>query len=81
MRVGKQNLQLWIVDSLKVSGGHGTVVQISKYIWDHHESDLKDSQELFYTWQYDVRWAANALRRKRVLRPVKESPKGIWELA
>jgi len=80
MRVGKQRLQAWIVDALKTMKGHATIVQICKFIWDHHKEDLKASYDLFYTWQYDVRWAANALRRTKIMRPARKSPKGVWEL-
>jgi hypothetical protein len=27
-----------------------------------HQSDLENSDNLFYTWQYDMRWAAQRLR-------------------
>jgi hypothetical protein len=76
----KEDLQGWVVDALKHLGGNGTIVQVSKYVWDHHEKELKDSGNLFYTWQYDLRWAANRLRRKKKIRPAEDSPRGVWEL-
>ena len=81
MRVGKEHLQTWIIEALSTSQGHGTIVQISKFIWDRHEQDLRDSGDLFYTWQYDLRWAANSLRRNNFLCSAEISPAGIWELA
>jgi hypothetical protein len=76
----KEDLQGWVVNALKYHGGTGTIVQVSKHVWDHHEKELKDSGNLFYTWQYDLRWAANRLRRQKKMRAAEESPLGIWEL-
>jgi len=36
--------------------------------------------DLFYTWQYDMRWAATKLRRDGKLKAATRSPKGTWEL-
>lgn len=57
------------------------IPQICKRIWEAHETDLRASGDLFYTWQYDVRWAANRLRRTKVMKANEVSPKGMWELA
>ena len=76
----KGDLQGWVVDALKDHGGKGTIVQVSKHVWDHHEKELKDSANLFYTWQYDLRWAANWLRRKKTMRAAEDSHSGIREL-
>lgn len=35
---------------------------------------------MFYTWQYDVRWAATTLRRTGKLRAAEVLPSGVWEL-
>ena len=48
-------------------------------IWEIHEKDLSGT-DLFYTWQYDYRWAATKLREKGTIKPAEDSPKGIWEL-
>jgi len=76
----KLDLVDWLIVALKANGGKGTIVQLCMYIWRQHEADLRSSGDLFYTWQYDVRWAANELRRGRKMRSVEVSPKGIWEL-
>ena len=33
-------------------------------IWKHHENDLQTAGSLFYTWQYDMRWAAQKLQKE-----------------
>jgi hypothetical protein len=39
------------------------------------------SGDFFFTWQYDIRWAAQTLRDKGALKPDIEAPRGIWQLA
>lgn len=76
----KDNLQQWILEGLDFMNGKANLLEICKYVWQHHEDDLKESGDLFYTWQYDIRWAATNLREKGKLKPAKESPRGNWEL-
>ncbi|MEA4961095.1 hypothetical protein [Lutispora sp.] len=61
-------------------GGRGTIVEICKAFWERHEKDLRNSGDLFYTWQYDIRWAATKLREDKKLKSKEISPKGVWEL-
>lgn len=77
----KHDLQDWVRDALRDNGGKARLVEVAKFIWRHHEAQLKVSGDLLYTWQYDMRWAANVLRRKGVMKPVAASPTGVWELA
>jgi RNA-directed DNA polymerase len=76
----KSDLVDWVVDALRARGGSGTIVDVCRHVWDHHESDLRSSGNLFFTWQYDIRWAANELRRSDRMKPVAISPKGRWEI-
>ncbi len=77
----KHDLTDWVVDALKHLGGRGTIVDVARHIWTHHESDLRASGDLFFRWQYDMRWSANELRRRNVMKAAEVSPIGIWELA
>ena len=77
----KLDLKNWIVEALKRNSNSASLVIIAKDIWYFHEIDLRSSGDLFYTWQYDMRWAANSLRREGILKPADISPSGIWELA
>lgn len=76
----RNDLDNWVVDALTSLGGKGTIVEIAKYIWDNHESDLRDSGNLFYTWQYDFRWSGKRLRDQNIIKPAETSPSGIWIL-
>jgi len=59
----KHDLEDWVYEALKNLGGRGRLIEVAKQIWKNHQSDLSSSGDLFYTWQYDMRWAANRLRR------------------
>ena len=76
----KQHLMIWVCDALKDNGGTATIVQVAQYIWKHHEPDLRDSGDLFYTWQYDMRWAATELRAEGKIVPHDTIPRGTWAL-
>jgi len=70
----------WVRDALRALGGSGTIVDVCKVIWREHERDLRASGDSFYTWQYDVRWAAYSLREAGEARRVEDAPRGVWEL-
>lgn len=76
----KHDLSDWIVESLRGRNGEAHHIQIAKDIWNSHKEDLRASGDLFYTWQYDLRWAGQRLRDKGVLLPDSETRKGVWAL-
>ncbi len=77
----RTDLKDWLVEALKANGGRGSIVQLCRYVWEYYEQELRNSGDLFYTWQYDIRWAATQLRQARLMRDADDSPQGIWELA
>ncbi len=77
----RSDLPQYVIEALEVLGGRGTVLDVSKAIWSRHEDDLRASGDLFFTWQYDLRWAAQKLRNTGVLRPVDGDRRGVWTLA
>ena len=82
--MGRPNRHLldgWVLDALRSLGGKGTIVAICKWVWDNHQHDLQKQGELFYTWQYDIRWVALVLRTGKVVKTAQSPPKGVWELA
>lgn len=74
------DLQDWIVEALKQNGGSGTIVDVAKHIWKKHNQELQSSGDLFYTWQYDMRWAATKLRESEQILPAEVSERGQWRL-
>ena len=79
----RSDLMELVVEALKSKklSGKGTPKDVAKYVWDNYESELKKSGDLLYTWQYDIRWAANTLRQKGILKPVHGSTNLPWELS
>jgi len=57
-------LKFWILDALSDLGGSGKIVEICEHIWRHHDDDLKASGDLFYTWQYAMRWSGQELQHE-----------------
>jgi hypothetical protein len=76
----KEELEKLVKEALESAGGSANIVTVAKYIWNHYEEELQESGDLFYTWQYDIRWAANELRRKEIMKETESSPRGVWEL-
>jgi hypothetical protein len=76
----KSDLVGWLRDALRAMGGHATVIDASRAVWQSHEKHLRESGDLFYTWQYDLRWAAYELRLAGQLKAANQSPRGTWEL-
>jgi hypothetical protein len=76
----RENLREWVHSAIKHHGGRATIVQVAEYIWSNHEAELRRSGELFYTWQYDMRWAAQKLRDTKILSNVKSVERGIWAI-
>jgi hypothetical protein len=77
----KQDLPRLVTESLRRLGGDGTVVGVCKDVWQAHELDLRASGDLFFTWQYDIRWAAQKLRDEGTLQPTKRGAGSLWSLA
>ena len=80
MRVAtRDDLQDWVVEALRAAGGEAHLVDVARAVWQTHQADLEASGDLFYTWQYDLRWAATKLRHKGVLDTAERS--GLWRLS
>lgn len=76
----RDKLQLWTRESLGKLGGEAPINDVAKQIWLDHENDLRQAGDAFYSWQYDMRWAAQNLRRKGALGLRQEGSKSIWTL-
>lgn len=76
--VSKSELKIWVVEALHNLGGSGTVTDVARTIWNLHQAELEASGDLFYTWQYDIRWAAQALQDDGKL--TKGNAKRRWRL-
>ena len=79
-KASRDDLQDWLVEALEAHGGSATIVEVCRHVWKNHEEDLRAAGDLFYTWQYDIRWAATKLRKKGVVGPPAATPVGTWSL-
>ena len=79
--MAKDVLPEWVLEALQELGGAGTPVQVSRVVWRRHESDLRSAGDLYYTWQYDIRWAAQKLRARGDLEPSPKGSKVPWTLS
>jgi hypothetical protein len=77
--ITKKDFSEIIHEILKENRDSMNVLQISKEIWKKHSVRLYES-DIFYTWQYDFRWAGTELRKKGIMKPSSECSKGFWEL-
>lgn len=55
------------MQALREQGREMSVVDVARHVWECHEAELRDSGDMFFTWQYDLRWAAQNLRDDGVL--------------
>jgi hypothetical protein len=78
--VTREDIKEWVLDALQANGGRASLPDVGRHIWEHHERDLRQSGDLFYTWQYDMRWAATKLRQEGIMRSADSSGRGMWEL-
>lgn len=69
-----------VQEAINSCGGEATIVETCRYIWDHHEAELRKSGDHFYTWQYEVRWAANRLKRQDILEYGRRGRNNLWIL-
>jgi len=76
----KEDLSGWLIEALRANNGSASIVEVCKYVWNNYENELRGSGDLFFTWQYDIRWVATRLQNKGILRAAEASPSGIWEL-
>ncbi len=76
----RSDLQEWVIHALRANGGAATIVDVARHIWENHESELRVSDDLFYTWQYDMRWACTKLRERKIVQAADISARGEWKI-
>ena len=75
----RSDLPKLLHEALVSLGGNATPIVVFRYFWEKHELILKKSGDIYYTWNYDIRWAATELRKKGIMKPVYN--KSQWELS
>lgn len=73
----RDDFKLLILAALKEYKGQAKIHQVCEHVWTHNSSQIMESKQVLYTWQYDIRWAANKLRREN---KIVSEPRGYWKL-
>ena len=74
----KAILNEWAIQAIRHFGGSAHHLDVAKWIWKNKRDDLVNLGDLFYTWQYDLRWVGTELRRDGKIFPAASSPQGTW---
>ena len=77
----KASLIEWSVEALNHFGGRAHHLDIAKWIWSKKRDELFEMGDLFYSWQYELRWAGTEMRGKKIILSANDSPKGTWILS
>lgn len=76
--MNRSDFEPLIIAALQTFPGQSAKLwQVCEHIWINHGQRIMRSGNLLYTWQYDVRWAADKLRKDNRLVSV---PRGNWTL-
>ncbi len=73
-------LKSWVVSALTHYSGSAHHIDVAKWIWNHKRNELLEMGDMFFIWQYKIRWASTSLRKDGILLPADESPSGTWVL-
>lgn len=76
----RKDLCPWIVEALMTLNGTAKIAKVKELILEQHGQELRDSGNLFYTWNEDVFWAATQLRAKGILKKASATSKSVWAL-
>ncbi|NBW76063.1 MAG: hypothetical protein EBR34_09705 [Sphingomonadaceae bacterium] len=76
-QVSRSDLKEWVLEALQ-SLNRASIPAVAKHIWEKHEAELRASGDLFYTWQYAMRWEAQKLQHEGKI--LKLGKSGLWEL-
>jgi len=63
-KINRDMVSAWVLEALRANGNQGSILEISRHVWMHHERDIRNAGDLLYTWQYDLRWAITDLNRR-----------------
>jgi hypothetical protein len=80
MPITRDQLPSLIEQALTSLGGTAALARVSEWIWAHREGDLRLSGDLFFTWQYDMRWAAQRMKKAGRLAYKRDGGRPVWQL-
>ena len=78
MTASRNDLMKWVEQSLRKRDGVAKIVDIARDIHEAHADELKAAGDLFYTWQYDMRWAGLKLSKAGKVALSNKAGRGRW---
>lgn len=75
----KSDLPNILYDIIRSLGGRADMMTVFEEFWRRYGATLTPPDPLFYTWNYDIRWAATELRKSGKMKSTHLCEKGIWE--
>lgn len=78
---GRELMKEWVKEVLRDLGGSASILEICKGVWKLLQKEIRQTEDLFYQWQYEIRWAGDLLRREGVILSAASSPRGVWQLS
>ncbi|MEZ5017055.1 MAG: hypothetical protein R2800_08370 [Flavipsychrobacter sp.] len=71
-------LATYVLEALDAFNGSAHIWEVCRYVWlNYLREELSMDDKEYYTWQYDIRWAAQLLRHDNV---IVSEPRGYWTL-
>lgn len=58
----RTDMKPWVTEALGRLSGEATIDSVAEDIWVHHEADIRAHTKGLWTWQYEMRWAAQSLQ-------------------
>jgi hypothetical protein len=62
--IDRRRIADWVLEALEALGGVGSTVEVARSVWQSHEDEIRSFEDLLYRWQYEIRGAADILRRE-----------------
>ena len=57
MSVNRTLMKEQVKEALSELGGSSTILNICKNVWEKHGDEISASGDMFYKWQYEIRWS------------------------
>jgi hypothetical protein len=66
-----------IIAALNQLGGSARIFEVCRHVYQNNTVRITQDPRVLFTWQYDIRWAAQSLRDQNV---ITSTPHGFWTL-
>ncbi len=81
MSISRSTMSQWVLEALQQLGGSAVHLEVARRVWQNHGADIQAAGDYFFEWQYELRWAADLLRREATMAPADPAARGTWALS